>query len=111
MAPIAVQDGARNGMPLTEYSADPISTPAEKTPASALLPDDFLLPDGHPDVRKRKNPHSQLQLILLVPTIDSHLSCLRCHQRNRPHACNQPQQPIRVQSFAQKGRPAARIQL
>lgn len=52
MAPMAISDGAQNGMPLTEYSANASSNPAEKTPASSLLPDAFLLSDGHPDVCK-----------------------------------------------------------
>ena len=50
MAPIAVPNGTHNQMPLTEYSANPISSPTEKTPASSLLPNAFLLPNGHPDV-------------------------------------------------------------
>lgn len=49
---MAISDGAQNGMPLTEYSANASSNPAEKTPASSLLPDAFLLSDGHPDVCK-----------------------------------------------------------
>ena len=47
MAPISMPNGAPNGMPLTEYSANPTS---EKTVASSLVPEAFLLPDGHPDV-------------------------------------------------------------
>ena len=50
MAPMAMPNGVKNGMPLTEYSASPFSNSTEKTPASSLLPDAFLLPDGHPDV-------------------------------------------------------------
>ena len=49
MAPVLVPNGAHNGMPLTEYSANPTS---EKTAASSSVPAAFLLPDGHPDVRK-----------------------------------------------------------
>lgn len=47
MAPIPMTNGVHNGMPLTEYSANP--TP-KKTAASSLVPEAFLLPDGHPDV-------------------------------------------------------------
>lgn len=50
MEPSTLPNGVHNKMPLTEYSANPISEPAEKTPASALLPEAYLLPDGHPDV-------------------------------------------------------------
>lgn len=48
MAPTLMPNGVHNGMPLTEYSANPTS---EKTAASSSVPDAFLLPDGHPDVR------------------------------------------------------------
>lgn len=47
MAPIPTLNGVPNGMPLTEYSANPIS---EKTAASSSVPEAFLLSDGHPDV-------------------------------------------------------------
>lgn len=47
MAPIPTLNGVPNGMPLTEYSANPTS---EKTAASSSVPEAFLLPDGHPDV-------------------------------------------------------------
>ena len=47
MAPISLTNGTHNDMPLTEYSANPIS---EKTAASSSVPEAFLLPDGHPDV-------------------------------------------------------------
>ena len=36
-------------MPLTEYAANP-TRPVTKLPASSRVPDDFLLPDGFPDV-------------------------------------------------------------
>ncbi|KAL6716709.1 threonine deaminase [Lecanora helva] len=49
MAPAAIPNGVNNSMPLTEYSANPSLSLHERTPASALLPDAFLLPDGHPD--------------------------------------------------------------
>ena len=39
-----------NGMPLTEYSANPTS-PVDISPASFQVPEHFLLPDGFPDVR------------------------------------------------------------
>lgn len=51
MAPVPMANGVSNGMPLTEYTANPDKNPSEKTPASALLPESFLIPDGHPDVR------------------------------------------------------------
>lgn len=41
-----------SGMPLTEYSANPISLPQEQPPASASVPPDFLLPNGFPDYHK-----------------------------------------------------------
>lgn len=47
MAPISMLNGVHNGMPLTEYSANPTS---EKTAASSSVPEAFLLSDGHPDV-------------------------------------------------------------
>ena len=47
MAPIPTLNDAPNGMPLTEYSANPTS---EKTAASSSIPEAFLLADGHPDV-------------------------------------------------------------
>ncbi|KAL2054020.1 hypothetical protein ABVK25_005559 [Lepraria finkii] len=49
MAPVSMPNGVHNGMPLTEYSANPDKHPSEKTPASALLPESLLCPDGHPD--------------------------------------------------------------
>lgn len=41
-----------NGMSLTEYSANP-TTPAEikRNRSKSLIADEYLLPDGHPDVR------------------------------------------------------------
>ena len=51
MAPIILSNGVHNGMPLTEYSANPTS---EKTAASSSVPEAFLLPDGHPDVSSMK---------------------------------------------------------
>lgn len=53
MAPAAVLNGVPNTMPLTEYSTNPTSFPTEKTAASKLVPEAFLLPDGHPDVRSQ----------------------------------------------------------
>ncbi|KAL8934903.1 MAG: hypothetical protein Q9216_005676 [Gyalolechia sp. 2 TL-2023] len=38
-----------NGMPLTEYSANPTSVTSEKSDASTSVPPEFLLPDGFPD--------------------------------------------------------------
>ena len=46
MAPAPLVNG--NAMPLTEYSANPKLS--ERTAASSLVPEAFLLPDGHPDV-------------------------------------------------------------
>ena len=51
MAPILMENGIQNGMPLTEYSATPDSHTGKRTRASSLLPESFLYPDGHPDVR------------------------------------------------------------
>ena len=39
-----------SGMPLTEYSANPSTSPSTKSSASASVPPEFLLPDGYPDV-------------------------------------------------------------
>lgn len=39
-----------SGIPLTEYSANPLTTPSEQSHASASVPPEFLLPDGYPDV-------------------------------------------------------------
>ena len=44
------QTSTPNGMPLTEYAADPSPT-LQKSPASLQVPEAFLLPDGFPDVR------------------------------------------------------------
>ena len=38
-----------NGMPLTEYAANP-TKPVDPLPASSQVPEAFLLPDGFPDV-------------------------------------------------------------
>ncbi|KAI4249455.1 MAG: hypothetical protein L6R42_008982, partial [Xanthoria sp. 1 TBL-2021] len=38
-----------SGMPLTEYSATPLSKSEEKSKASAAIPPEFLLPNGFPD--------------------------------------------------------------
>ncbi|KAL8648452.1 MAG: hypothetical protein Q9210_004980 [Variospora velana] len=38
-----------SGMPLTEYSASPLTTPSKQSHASASVPPEFLLPDGYPD--------------------------------------------------------------
>ena len=38
-----------NGMPLTEYAANP-TKPVDLLPASSQVPEAFLLPDGFPDV-------------------------------------------------------------
>ena len=62
MAPMSAPDDASNGMPLTEYSANPSPSPTKKTSASSLLPDAFLLPDGHPDVCGRRS----IELITLT---------------------------------------------
>ena len=51
MSPISMVNGIQNGMPLTEYSATPDSHTLKRTRASSLLPETFLCPDGHPDVR------------------------------------------------------------
>ena len=50
MAPVLMENGIQNGMPLTEYSATPDSHTEKRTRASSLLPESFLYPDGHPDV-------------------------------------------------------------
>ena len=50
MAPMLMENGIQNGMPLTEYSATPDSHTEKRTRASSLLPESFLYPDGHPDV-------------------------------------------------------------
>ncbi len=52
MAPSVIVNGTNSGMPLTEYSSNPTSSAANKIPASSLLPEGDLLPDGQPDVRK-----------------------------------------------------------
>jgi hypothetical protein len=43
----------KNGLALTEYTARPsrLSADMTKSKAAALLPKDYLLPDGYPDVR------------------------------------------------------------
>ncbi|MCJ1279092.1 hypothetical protein MMC21_006915 [Puttea exsequens] len=49
MAPEPVSNGVHNQMPLTEYSSNPSSDASTKTPASSLLPPEYLLSDSHPD--------------------------------------------------------------
>lgn len=44
---------APSGMSLTEYSATPNTPPDEKQQRiRSVVPEDFLLPDGYPDVRR-----------------------------------------------------------
>lgn len=62
-------NGAHNSMPLTEYSANPIENPVEKSPASSLIPASFLLPNGHPDVRK--NHILPVNYQLTIPSISA----------------------------------------
>ena len=50
MAPGLMPNGIHGGMPLTEYSTNPILDSQKKTAASELVPAASLLPDGHPDV-------------------------------------------------------------
>ena len=50
-------NGMHNGMPLTEYSASPTSNSSEKSAASPLVPEAFLLADGHPDVWRFSSPY------------------------------------------------------
>lgn len=41
-----------SGMSLTEYSANPSTPPEEKrNRIKTVVPEDYLLPDGNPDVR------------------------------------------------------------
>ena len=47
---MAMANGVPNGMPLTEYSANPTQDTPMKTSASNSIPPEYLLPDGHPDV-------------------------------------------------------------
>ena len=43
-----------NGLPVTEYAADPLPSEVQSTKPKAptLVPQEFLGPDGYPDVRK-----------------------------------------------------------
>lgn len=83
-------DGLRlkqgNGMPLTEYSANPSDAPNEKSNVSDSIPKEFLLPDGHPDVCWQwiYILHDIGLETLLVPSTHPHFSRLRCRQGN-PH--------------------------
>lgn len=47
----SMPNGTHDPMSLTLYSANPDEN-REKTPASASIPPEYLLPSGHPDVRK-----------------------------------------------------------
>lgn len=78
-----------NAFSLTEYSTNP--SPPSTTPkpkVSSVVPEEFLLPNGTPDVL----PQSRLQWLFLihftVPTPYSHQPRLRSRQGNAPHSCN-----------------------
>ena len=47
----SMPNGTHDPMSLTLYSANP-DEKCEKTPASASVPPEYLLPSGHPDVRE-----------------------------------------------------------
>ena len=47
---MAMTNGVPNGIPLTEYSANPAGDAPGKTLASSSIPPEYLLPNGHPDV-------------------------------------------------------------
>ena len=53
-----------NGMPLTEYSANISPVREQPKPARALVPSDYLLPNGYPDVSDRFGG------LVLRPTLD-----------------------------------------
>lgn len=42
------------GMALTEYSANPSPPSERRERLRGVVPDDLLLPDGYPDVRRRR---------------------------------------------------------
>lgn len=58
---------------LTEYSAKPTTPPRDKTHMKKIVPDEFLLPNGNPDVSHLASPSS----------VHTHATC-RVHQRCVP---------------------------
>lgn len=93
-------------MALTEYSINP-STPSEEKRAriKQVVPEEFLLPTGYPDVSTiiwhqwRKGSGLLIQSPHTVPPThcQRNIPSLRGLQGHRPHPRHQPQQPTRVQ--------------
>lgn len=68
-------NGTHDPMSLTMYSANP-DEKYEKTPASASIPLEYLLPSGHPDVRELSLRSCDMTNIRIVSSVDSRFTSL-----------------------------------
>jgi hypothetical protein len=99
-----------NTLSLTEYSTNP--SPPSQSPRSKIrgvIPDEFILPNGYPDVRF---PNLLIQFISngeIVSAIDPHVKSLRSRQRNTTHPRHESEQSIRMQSAAEERGFTARV--
>lgn len=105
-----------NALSLTEYATN--ASPPSGDPRSKIrgvIPEEFLLPNGYPDVRYPLHPLANLQKLIgfsiAVSTPNPHLSGLRGRQRNPPHRSHKPEQQIRMQRPPETRRSPAGIQL
>lgn len=96
-------------MALTEYTINP-STKEKRARIKKIVPEEYLLPTGYPDVSNTKNVCLHISdvanrcvLCLTVPPPhrQRHLPSLRGLQGHPVDARHQPQQPTRVQRAAQ----------
>ena len=77
---------------LTEYTANP--SPPSSTPKNKLkgvVPDEFLLPSGYPDVITRRLVQLSLIDPITVSTTHPYLTSLRSSTRNTSHARHESQ--------------------
>jgi hypothetical protein len=101
---------------LTEYSTNPSPPSNEpKNKIRGVVPDEFLLPTGYPDVCLffvyRHVSMELIELTIVVFTPNPRFTSIRSSQRNPAHPRHQPQQSIRMQRPTKKRRPSARLQL
>lgn len=121
------QTPSMSGLSLTEYSANP-SPPSPQSEdhqarIRSIIPEEFILPNGHPDVRipiafslstsRTYNEVLSQWLRLLIAFVVSppytHIPCLRSMQRDLIDPRYQSVQPTRMQCSPQKRRRAARL--
>lgn len=92
------------GLSLTEYTANP-SPPSERHDSAPdwNIPEDFLLPNGHPDVflpyAYTGRIFSLSNHIVIVSTIDPNLPSVRCHLGDPHDARRKPEQSLGITSF------------